>query len=140
MAKTLVQKVLFKDTSPKELYELYLNARKHSRSTGSPADISNKEGTHFTAHDGHITGQNLKLVKDSLIVQSWRARDWKQEDPDSTLTIHLEPKGKNTVLHAVHSNIPDDHADGIDKGWQSHYWEPWKAYLAGKRATKTDKN
>ncbi len=136
MSRTIVQKVVFKNTSPKDLYDLYMNARKHSKATGAPAEITNKEGIGFAAHGGYITGQNLKLVKDSLIVQSWRGSNWDANDPDSTFMLHFEPKGNNTTVHMVHSTIPDRHADGIDIGWNKFYWEPWKAYLAGKPIEK----
>ena len=136
MAKTIVQKIVFKNTTPKDLYDLYMNAKKHTKATAAPAEISNKEGAKFSAHGGYITGENLKLVKDQLIVQSWRGADWDKKDHDSTFMIHLEPKGKNVTLHAVHSNVPDKQADGIDKGWHSHYWEPWKQYLAGTPIAK----
>jgi activator of HSP90 ATPase len=136
MAKTIVQKVVFKNTTPKDLYDLYMNSKKHSKATAAPAQISAKEGAPFSAAGGYITGQNLKLVKDQLIVQSWRGKDWSKKDADSTFLIHLEPKGKNVVLHAVHTNIPDKQAEGIDKGWHTFYWEPWKQYLAGKPITK----
>jgi activator of HSP90 ATPase len=136
MAKTIVQKVVFKNTTPKDLYDLYMNAKKHSKATAASAKITTKEGAKFSAHDGYITGENLKLVKDQLIVQSWRGADWDKKDQDSTFMIHLEPKGKNVTLHAVHSNVPDNQADGIEKGWHTHYWEPWKQYLAGKPIAK----
>jgi uncharacterized protein YndB with AHSA1/START domain len=132
MAKTIVQKVVFKNTTPKDLYDLYMNAKKHTAATAAPAQITNKEGAAFSAHDGYITGQNLKLVKDQLIVQSWRGMDWNKKDPDSTFMIHLEPKGRNVIVHVVHSNVPDKHAGDIDKGWHTHYWQPWRQYLAGK--------
>jgi activator of HSP90 ATPase len=132
MARTIVQKVVFKNTTPKALYDLYMNAKKHTKATAAEAQITSKEGAPFSAHDGYITGTNLKLVKDQLIVQSWRGSDWRKEDPDSTFIIHLEPKGKNVVLHAIHANLPDNQADDIDKGWHTFYWEPWKKFLAGK--------
>lgn len=136
MAQTIVQKVVFKNTTQKDLYDLYMNAKKHSKATASPAQITAKEGTAFSAHDGYITGKNIKLVKDQLIVQSWRGADWNKKDPDSTFILHLEPKGKNVVLHMVHSNVPDNQAEGIEKGWHTHYWEPWKQFLAGKPIDK----
>jgi hypothetical protein len=69
MAKTIVQKVVFKNTAPAAIYDAYMNAKKHTVVTGAAADIKAKEGTSFSAHDGYITGENLKLVKDQLIVQ-----------------------------------------------------------------------
>ena len=136
MPKTIVQKVVFENTTPKALYDLYMNAEKHSKATGAPAEISDKEGTSYSVHSGYITGRNLQLVKDQMIVQSWRASEWDPKDLDSTFIIQLEAKGKDVVLYAVHANVPDKHADSVDQGWHKHYWEPWKAYIAGKPIAK----
>ena len=39
MVKTITQKVVFKNTTPQQLYELYMDAKKHTESTGVPANI-----------------------------------------------------------------------------------------------------
>ena len=132
MLKQITQKVVFKNTTAKALYDLYMNAKKHAIATAAPAKIEDKIGSKFSAHDGYITGTNIYLVKNSLIVQTWRGADWSKDEEDSIFTIFLEPKGKNVTLHAIHANIPAKHADGINKGWYTHYWEPWKQFLAGK--------
>ena len=132
MAKHITQKVSFKKTKPKALFDLYMNAKKHSMVTGGPAIISAKEGSKYAAHGGYITGKNLQLVKDRLIVQTWRAEGWDENDIDSTFIINLEQKGADVVLHVVHANLPDKHSGHIDKGWHDHYWNPWKQHLAGK--------
>jgi activator of HSP90 ATPase len=132
MAKTIVQKVVFKNTTAATLYGLYLDPKKHTEVTGASAKISAKEGTKFSAFDSYITGMNLHLVKDKLIVQSWRGSDWKAGDSDSTFIIHLEQKGKDVLLLATHANVPDNQAKDLGKGWQDFYWNPWKRHLAGK--------
>jgi len=137
MPKTIVQTVVFKKTSAKDVYSLYMDEKKHSQATGAPAKISHKEGSTFSAYNGFITGRNLRLVKNKLIVQSWRGKDWKNSDLDSTFIISLQQTGKNVELQAVHANIPDKHAKGIDKGWYEFYWEPWKKFLAGKPIVKS---
>jgi activator of HSP90 ATPase len=136
MTKTITQKVVFKNTTAKALYDLYMDAKKHSTATGGPAKISAKEGTKYSVHGGYITGKNLHLLKDKLIVQTWRAKEWSKDDVDSTFIIKLEPKGKDVVLQMIHAHIPTKHVDGIKKGWNTHYWEPWKQYLAGKPIAK----
>ena len=136
MAKTLIHEVVFENTTPKDLYDLYMNAEKHSMVTGGPASISEKEGDNFSAHGGYISGRNLKLVEDQLIVQSWRAQNWDANTPDTILILHFEPQGKNTLMQMVHTNIADNNYDGIDKGWFQHYWEPWKKHLAGEAITE----
>ena len=136
MSKTIIQKIVFKNTTSKILYDLYMNPKKHSLVTGAPAVISAKEGTVYSAHGGYITGKNLHLIKDKLIVQTWRAQGWDKSDIDSTFIINLEQKGNNVVLHAIHANLPDKHSEHIDKGWHDHYWNRWKQHLAGKEITR----
>ncbi len=137
MAKTIVQKVVFKNTTPKALYSLYMDSKKHSLTTGAPAKITDKEGAKYTAHGDYITGKNLQLIPDKLIVQTWRASDWSKDDVDSTFIIHLETKGKNVLLHAIHANIPDEQVKDINDGWHEYYWEPWKKYLEENRDKKS---
>ena len=132
MPKTISHEIVFKNTTTKDIYDLYMNAKKHSAATGAPAKITAKEGTVFSTHAGYIGGKNLRLVKNKLIVQTWRAVSWDKTDVDSIFTIFLEQKGKNVLLKAVHANIPDRHTKSINKGWHQHYWEPWKKFLAGK--------
>jgi activator of HSP90 ATPase len=136
MAKTIVQKILFKNTTPKALYNFYMDAKQHAMmSGGAPTTITAKEGAKYSVHGGYISGKNLLLVKDKLIVQTWRAKGWEEIDADSIFTIHLEAKGNDVELLATHANVPDKHAGSISKGWHSHYWKPWKQHLAGKPIT-----
>ena len=136
MPKTIVQKVVFKNTTSKALYDLYMDAKQHSMVTGGPAKISAKAGSTFSAHGNYIRGKNLHLVKDKVIVQTWRAQGWDKKDVDSIFTINFEQKGKDVVLHAVHANLPDKAAASINKGWHDHYWNPWKQHIAGKKITR----
>ena len=69
MTKTLLQKILFKNTTPKALYDLYMDSKKHSIATGAPAKLSDKVGGKYSVHGGYITGKNLQLVKNKLIIQ-----------------------------------------------------------------------
>lgn len=136
MAKQITQKIIFKKTKPKDLFALYMNTKKHSLIAGSPVIISSKKGSPYASHEGYITGEHVYSIKDKIIVQTWRAMDWDTNDPDSVFTIVLEPKGKDTVLHAIHSNVPDKHAKSVEKGWHGHYWNPWKQHLAGKKVKR----
>ncbi len=43
MSRTIVQKVVFKNTAARSLYELYMDSAKHSLIAGGPAKISKKE-------------------------------------------------------------------------------------------------
>ena len=136
MAKTIEQQVVFENTTPKVLYDLYMNPDQHSNITGSPVEISDKAGSNFSAHGGYITGKNIHLVKDSLIVQTWRAQGWDKNDADSIFMISLEPQGNDVVLYAVHTNLPDKAVESVSKGWYDHYWNPWQQHLAGQPITR----
>ncbi len=139
MPKTIIQKIIFKNTTPKTVYSLYMDEKKHSQVTGSTTKIKAVEGTEFMAYDGYITGKNICLVKDKMIVQTWRAQDWKKDDPDSIFIIQISSKGKDVVVDAVHANVPKKHFRELKKGWHEHYWENWQMFLqANKPSDKGD--
>jgi activator of HSP90 ATPase len=137
MPRTLTYALVFKNTTPKKLYDLYMNSKQHTAVTGAPANIRPKEGSKFSAFGDYVSGKNLHLVKNRLIVQTWRASTWSASSVDSTFIINLEPKGKDVILHAIHANVPNNDAKGIQKGWHDYYWKPWKQFLAGKPKGKS---
>ena len=71
--KTIIQEVVLK-TTPPEVYAALMDSEKHSAFTELRATISPKVGGLITAYDGFITGSNVKLVPDKIIVQRWRAK------------------------------------------------------------------
>lgn len=133
MPSQIRQKLVFRNTSAMELYELYMSSKKHTASTGSPAQISTKIGGRFKAYEEYATGENLLLIKDKLIMQTWRASDWAEKEPDSTFMIYLDQKGKDTTLHMVQAHVPDDLAESLGQGWHDFYWKPWRVYLKGRK-------
>ncbi|MGZ4049438.1 MAG: SRPBCC domain-containing protein [Bacteroidia bacterium] len=132
MPNTISQKIFFRDTKTKDLYDLYMDSKKNSTATGSPAHISPVEGGRYSAHDNYIKGKNLQLIINRLIVQTWRASDWDKNKVDSTFIICLEQRGNDAVLYATHANVPDNEYDSIKKGWHEYYWKPWKKFLSNK--------
>src|SRR5258706_7838093 len=107
MSKTITQKIVFKNSKASELYSMFLDSRQHTKLTGNnPSKISAKEGAKFSAHGGYCWGKNLQLVKDKLIVQSWRAGDWKKKDIDSPFILSFVKKKKDAVLSLSHSKLP----------------------------------
>jgi uncharacterized protein YndB with AHSA1/START domain len=72
--RTIRQSVTFK-ASPREVYEMLMDSRKHSKFTGDKAIISCKVGGKFTVWE-YIQGVNLELVPNEKIVQSWHGSDW----------------------------------------------------------------
>jgi activator of HSP90 ATPase len=117
------------DGAPNEVYEAYVDPRKHSEFTGSPATGSPKVGERFTAWDGYIEGRFLELEKGKKIVHEWKTTEWPAGYPASVVELKLKPKGKQTELTMVHSKVPAEQAEEYAEGWRDYYWEPMKEHF-----------
>ena len=118
------------DASPIEVYEAYVNPRKHAAFTGSPATGTPRVGCKFTAWDGYIMGKYLKLEKGKRILHEWTTTEWPVGCPPSLVELTLKAKGKKTELTMVHSKAPAEQAESYAEGWKDWYWEPMKKYFA----------
>ena len=114
--------------SPRQVYDAYLDSKRHARFTGQAARMSRREGGRFSAGDGYISGYNLELVTPRRIVQAWRASEW-PEGSYSILRLELTPRGKGTRLILDHIGVPEPFRDGVDSGWHEFYWTPMKAFF-----------
>src|SRR5438874_1506680 len=85
----VIQQSVTLNASPGELFRTFLDSKRHSAVTGARARTSRRVGASFTAFDGQLKGQNLMIVPNRLIVQAWRARQWKATDPDSILILRF---------------------------------------------------
>src|ERR1700731_3299779 len=112
---TIIQKVVFKNTKIKQLYDLYMDAKLHGLITAGPVKISEKVGSSLNVFGGYITGKTLQIIKNKLIVQSWRGSDWSAKDKDSAFILSFEQKGKDAVLNVFHISLPDNKAAGLEK-------------------------
>ena len=61
------------NTTPQVVYDLLMDAKKHSALIGSKVKISQKVGGMFEVYDGYAHGENLQLLPGQRIVQAWRA-------------------------------------------------------------------
>lgn len=114
------------------VFTAWLDPVEHGKMTGSSA--TDEGGGRFTAWDGYISGRTVSSVPHSKIVQAWRTTEFTGADPDSILTVLLEPTKGGTRVTLVHENIPDGQADGYQKGWEEFYFTPMKAYFASPGA------
>ena len=125
--KTIKQKVTFK-ASPHDVYELIMDAKKHSSFSGSKAKITKKIGDKFSAYDDYIEGTNLKLAPDKEIVQSWRGSDWPQGHYSKARFL-LKKSKDGTILEFTQTEVPAEQYEAIKSGWVEYYWEPMKEML-----------
>jgi activator of HSP90 ATPase len=129
----LKQKVVIPAT-PDEVYDAFMDPKKHSEFTGSKATVSPRVGGKFTAWDGYISGRNLELEKGKKIVQEWVTSEWPQDYPPSRLELTFKDVGGNTELTMLHSDIPAEQANELAEGWTDFYWKPLKDYFKKRKS------
>ncbi|MGH8630586.1 MAG: SRPBCC domain-containing protein, partial [Burkholderiales bacterium] len=117
---------------PARLYRMYLDQKQHAAIIDASARITPRAGGRFSVWGGDIHGVILQLVPRRLIVQTWRAKEWKKTDVDSTLVLSFHPDRKGGRIELVHVNVPKKHLAGVRQGWRDYYWTPWRA-LVSKR-------
>jgi len=115
-----------------KLFEMYLDPSTHEAITGAPVEIGDKRGSEFKAFDGALTGRVLEVIAPRLIVKSWRSMNFFSRDPDSTLILSFTSEGDEGRIDLVHLDVPDQDYDGVNQGWETYYWIPWRAYLADR--------
>ncbi len=112
------------------LYATYLDPALHAAVTGAPVTISAEGGSAFAAFDGRLSGTMLGVIAPWLVVQSWRSVNFAANDPDSTLILAFAPEGTNGRIDLIHLDVPEQDYGGVSEGWEQHYWQPWRRYLA----------
>jgi activator of HSP90 ATPase len=127
---TIIKQRVSLPTAPKEVYEAFMDAKKHSEFTGSKATSNPKVGGKFTAWDGYISGKNLGLEKGKRILQEWVTTEWPKGYPPSKLELTLKKVKGGTELVMIHSSVPEEQADDLAEGWNEFYWKPLKEYFS----------
>ena len=130
---TITQKIIIPKVSPKEVYEAYVDPKKHSEFTDSEATGKPVVGGKFTAWDGYISGKFLELEKSKRVVQEWTSTDFPEGASPSKLELTFREVSKGTEIVMVHSNVPKDQEDETAEGWTEFYWEPLKQYFKKKQ-------
>ena len=125
----VIKQVAIIDASPVEVYEAYVDPKKHAAFTRDSATGTAKVGGKFAAGNGYISGKYLKLEKGKRILHEWTTTEWPKGYPPSLVELILRPKGKRTELTMVHSKVPAEQAADYDQGWKDFYWEPMKKYF-----------
>jgi len=121
---------------PIEIYEAFVNAKRHSAFTGSKATGEGKVGGKFTAWDGYISGKFLELDEGKKIVQEWITTEWPEGYPPSRFELTFREVKDGTEVLMVHSDVPAEQAGELEEGWNESYWKPLKTYFKELRKQK----
>jgi activator of HSP90 ATPase len=128
MPQTIHQSVTLPATSDR-LFDMYLDPGCHEAITGAPVTISLVPGSEFRAFNGALSGKLIFTLPHRMIVQSWRASHWSEDDLDSILILTFWPAGDSGRIELAHVNVADHDAQGVTEGWDKYYWKPWRRYL-----------
>ncbi len=128
---TLRQTVII-PASPAEVYEAFVDPKKHSEFTGSKATGKAKKGGKFTTWDGYSFGKYLELEPGKCLVQEWQTTDWPEGYPPSRFELTFKKVAGGTEVTMVQSNIPKEQEDELADGWNEFYWNPLKEYFKKK--------
>ena len=122
------------NATPREIYNILMDSKAHTKLTGAKARISEKPGGAFDVYDGYAFGKNIDLLPGKRIVQTWRAKEDKwPADHDSIIVFELKAAGKGrTTLVFEHREVPASMADNFKQGWIDFYWTPLKEMFNGK--------
>jgi len=120
--------------SPDALFEMYVDAEKHSAFTGSEVTVSREPGAAFSAFGGALSGRMVATVPGRLVVQTWRSTNFGVDDPDSVLILAFSESASGGRIDLVQIGIPDCDYQGVSEGWGKFYWYPWRAFLMNRGA------
>jgi activator of HSP90 ATPase len=127
---TTIKQTVVIPASPKEVYEAYVDPKKHEEFTDSKATGKPKVGGKYTSWDGYIFGKFLVLEEGKRVVQEWTTTDWEDGYGASKLELNFCQVPKGTEILMVHSDVPKAQAEEIEQGWIEFYWNPLKEYFS----------
>ena len=88
-----------------------------------PTTIGSAEGSAFALFGGYITGRQVEMLPDQLLVQAWRAASW-GSGLYSIARFQLEEAGSGAKIIFDHGGFPKGEAEHLAAGWQANYWTP----------------
>jgi activator of HSP90 ATPase len=130
--RSVIKQSVVLPASAESLYATYMDPARHAEMTGAPVIISAEPGSGFRAFDGQLSGTMLTAIPSRLVVQSWRSTHFGAGDADSTLILAFVPEGEGGRIDLVHIDVPAHDCQGVTQGWETHYWGPWRRYLADR--------
>ncbi len=94
--RSVIKQSVVLPASGEELFDSYLDPKRHGAITGSPVKISKAAGAAFEAFEGAIWGAIVAVTRKRLIVQTWRSSEFKKKSPgfDADLVVLRRRQGR----------------------------------------------
>jgi activator of HSP90 ATPase len=123
--KTIQQTIEFKGTTPEEIFDIFMDSKKHGEIIGAEVKMGKMTGDEFTLFGGVVKGKNLLIVPKRLTVRAWRGNVWKKDDLDSIEIMVFKKTPSGAQIQLVHTVLPEQ----FEERWNELYWKPLKEYL-----------
>jgi len=130
MVKNLNDVVVLDRVSPEQIYRIYMDSGQHSKITGQKVQMSSQAGAKFSAEDGEISGRNLYIIPEKMIVQSWRRKEWPENTVDAIMVMSFSQSGATGArIDVTNALLPQNEMQFIN--WNT-FWNPLREYLEKK--------
>lgn len=129
MHEVIYEEVFFPGVDAETLFRMYTDQAIHTAVTDHEAFISDRLGAPFRLYNGFCFGENLEIIPNKIVVQSWRTDKWPKGYDDSYVMISFLEKETGTSVHLTHSLVPSKLYKSLKLGWKKYYWLKWKKYL-----------
>jgi activator of HSP90 ATPase len=120
--RAITMKESFK-CAPQDLFSALTNVQQLCAFTRSPCVSNAVQGGSFALMDGAVTGTYKELAPPTRLVLDWRMSSW-PAGCSSTVTLRLEAKSDETVLHLEQTGVPPSEVERTKSGWKERYWHP----------------
>ncbi len=104
---------------PEEVFSALTNPFQIGLWSGYPADMKAEVGYIFSLWEGDITGVNLEIVPDRLLVQEWFFGE--NEEPSIVRLELKKERNPGTIVQLLHTHIPEEVFEEITEGWKVYY-------------------
>lgn len=127
--RTFLHQEVELDAPRARIYEILLDSAMFSAFSGEHAEIDSRGGGAFSMFGARIVGRNVELVPAARIVQAWRPAHW-EPGVYSIVKFAFAADAGKTKLVLDHTGFPQGEFASLSSGWNTHYWQRLKKYLA----------
>lgn len=86
--------------------------------TASEVIMEPVAGGKFSLWGGDIYGVNIEVLPNRIVQEWYGGDDWEQP---SLVSLELFSAPGGTMIELDHRNIPDEHFEAIEEGWEKYY-------------------
>jgi len=112
-----------------EVYNTFIDEKKHAEFTEMASSISPVVGGEFTACDGRAIGTILQLSKNKRIVVAWTHKRFPKHH-FTIVDIKLEATVSGCRINFNHIGVPQSCDGWMTETWQKTYWSKLREYMS----------